>query len=384
MPRTSPVVSLSDVERERLEAWVSAHGTPQQVALRCRIVLAAAAGQSNLTISQDSGVNAKTVALWRDRFVTAGPEGLWKIAPGRGRRPTYGAGKIKRTVQATLSTKPKGMTQWSCRQMAQAQGVSKSTVSNIWRSHQLKPHRTKSFKLSRDARFLEKLTDVVGLYLNPPDQALVLCVDEKTQIQALDRTQPGLPMKKGRLGTMTHDYKRNGTTCLFAALEVLQGKVIGQCYSRHRHQEFLKFLRRLDVEFPGKVALHLVMDNYGTHKHPNVQAWLKRHPRFIQHFVPTSSSWLNLVERWFGELTAKAVRRGSFASVADLEAAIAKFLEAWNENPNPFVWTATVESIQAKLARCRQTLEQIKPGCTAPRSRKKRQIKSPVISRTPH
>ena len=383
MPRTSPVVSLSDVDRERLEAWVSAYGTPQQVALRCRIVLAAAAGQSNLTISQDSGVNAKTVALWRDRFVTAGPEGLWKIAPGRGRKPTYAAGKIKRIVQATLSTRPKGMTQWSCRQMAQAQGVSKSTVSNIWRSHQLKPHRTKSFKLSRDAQFLEKLTDVVGLYLNPPDQALVLCVDEKTQIQALDRTQPGLPMKKGRLGTMTHDYKRNGTTCLFAALEVLQGKVIGQCYSRHRHQEFLKFLRRLDGEFPGKIALHLVMDNYGTHKHPNVQAWLKRHPRFVPHFVPTSSSWLNLVERWFGELTAKAVRRGSFASVADLEATIAQFLEAWNENPNPFVWTATVESIQAKLARCRQTLEQIKPGCTAPRTRKKK-IKSPVIYRTPH
>lgn len=383
MPRTSPALSLSDVDREQLEAWVTAHGTPQQVALRCRIVLAAAAGQPNLTISQESGINPKTVALWRDRFVESGPEGLWEIAPGRGRKPTYGPGKIKRIVQATLSTKPKGMTQWSCRQMAQAQGVSKSTISNIWRSHQLKPHRTKSFKLSRDTQFLEKLTDVVGLYLNPPDQALVLCVDEKTQIQALDRTQPGLPMKKGRLGTMTHDYKRNGTTCLFAALEVLQGKVIGQCYSRHRHQEFLKFLRRLDVEFPGEIALHLVMDNYGTHKHPNVQVWLKRHPRFIPHFVPTSSSWLNLVERWFGELTAKAVRCGSFASVTDLETAIALFLEAWNENPNPFVWTATVESIQTKLARCRQTLEQIKPGCTAPRSRKKK-IKSPVISRTPH
>lgn len=383
MPRISAVVPLSDADRDRLEAWVSAHGTPQQVALRCRIVLAAAAGQSNLTIGEELGINPKTVTLWRDRFVEAGAEALWEIAPGRGRKPTYGAAKIKKIVQATLSSRPKGMTQWSCRQMAQAQGVSKSTVSNIWRSHQLKPHRTKNFKLSRDARFLEKLTDVVGLYLNPPDQALVLCVDEKTQIQALDRTQPGLPMKKGRLGTMTHDYKRNGTTCLFAALEVLQGKVIGQCYSRHRHQEFLKFLRRLDVEFPGTIALHLVMDNYGTHKHPNVQAWLKRHPRFVAHFVPTSSSWLNLVERWFGELTAKAVRRGAFASVADLEAAIHQFLEAWNEHPNPFVWTATVESIQAKLARCRQTLEQIKPGCTQPRAKKKK-IKSPVISRTPH
>jgi transposase/transcriptional regulator with XRE-family HTH domain len=383
MPRTSPTVSLSEAEREQLEQWVAAHGTPQQVALRCRIVLAAVAGETNLQIGAACQIDVKTVALWRGRFIQTGPEGLWEIAAGRGRKPTYSARKIKAIVQATLLSKPEGMTQWSCRQMAQAQGVSKSTISTIWRSHNLKPHRVKSFKLSRDARFLEKLTDVVGLYLNPPDQAMVLCVDEKTQIQALDRTQPGLPMKKGRLGTMTHDYKRNGTTCLFAALEVLQGKVVGQCFTRHRHQEFLRFLRRLDGEFPGQITLHLVMDNYGTHKHPNVQAWLKRHPRFVPHFVPTSSSWLNLVERWFGELTAKAVRRGSFTSVADLESSIAAFLEAWNENPNPFVWTATVESIQAKLARCRQTLEQIKPGCTAPRTRK-RKIKSPVISRTPH
>ena len=383
MPRTSAVLSLAETDREQLERWAAAHGTPQQVALRCRIVLGAAAGQTNLRIAAEAGIDVKTVSLWRGRFVETGAEGLWQIASGRGRKATYSARKIKAIVQATLLTKPKGMTQWSCREMAQAQGVSKSTVSNIWRSHNLKPHRVKSFKLSRDARFLEKLTDVVGLYLNPPDQALVLCVDEKTQIQALDRTQPGLPMKKGRLGTMTHDYKRNGTTCLFAALEVLQGKVIGQCFTRHRHQEFLRFLRRLDTEFAGDVALHLVMDNYGTHKHPNVQAWLKRHPRFVPHFVPTSSSWLNLVERWFGELTAKAVRRGSFASVADLESAIAAFLAAWNEKPKPFVWTATVESIQAKLARCRQTLEQIKPGCTAPPTRKKK-IKSPVISRTPH
>lgn len=370
MSRTSPVVSLAHADRERLEHWVAAYGTPQQVALRCRIVLAAAIGCTNLEIGMELGADVKTVALWRGRFAQAGPEGLWEVAAGRGRKPTYSRDKIKAIVRATLMTKPKGMTQWSCRQMAQAQGVSKSTVSNIWRSHNLKPHRVKSFKLSRDARFLEKLTDVVGLYLNPPDQALVLCVDEKTQIQALDRTQPGLPMKKGRLGTMTHDYKRNGTTCLFAALEILQGKVIGQCYVRHRHQEFLKFLRRLDAEFSGDVALHLVMDNYGTHKHPNVQAWLKRHRRFVCHFVPTSSSWLNLVERWFGELTSKRIRRGSFASVADLHKAIEEFLLAWNQNPKPFVWTATVESIIAKLSRCRQTMENIQPGCTLPRTRK--------------
>ena len=261
--------------------------------------------------------------------------------------------------------------------MAESQGVSKSTVSNIWRSHNLKPHRVKSFKLSRDSRFLEKLSDVVGLYLNPPQKALVLCVDEKSQIQALDRTQPGLPMKKGRCGTMTHDYKRNGTTTLFAALEVLDGRVVGQCFQRHRHQEFLRFLRRLDNEFPGKTPLHLVMDNYGTHKHPNVKAWMKKHPRFVPHFVPTSSSWLNLVERWFGELTAKRVRRGSFSSVQELQNAIAEFLINWNKKPKPFIWTATVESIQTKLARCRQTLEQIQPGCTLPRTRKrKKQLSS--------
>ena len=370
MPRISPAVNLVDAAREQLDRWVSAHGTPQQVGLRCRIVLAAASGRTNLEIGMEMGVDVKTVALWRARFAEGGAKGLWEVAAGRGRKATHPPDKIKAIVQATLLTKPKGMTHWSCRQMAQAQGVIKSTVSNIWRSHNLKPHRAKSFKLSRDAKFLEKLTDVVGLYLNPPEQALVLCVDEKTQIQALDRTQPGLPMKKGRLGTMTHDYKRNGTTCLFAALEILQGKVIGQCFTRHRHQEFLRFLRRLDAEFPGDVALHLVMDNYGTHKHPNVQAWLKRHPRFVCHFVPTSSSWLNLVERWFGELTSKRIRRGSFASVADLHKAIEEFLLAWNENPKPFVWTATVESILAKLSRCRQTLENIQPGCTLPPKRK--------------
>ena len=361
-------VSLSD--QEQIGQWLAAHGTPQQVALRSRIVLAAAAGQSDSAIAQRLETNRKTVMLWRARFTEQGLESLWEIAPGRGRKPTYGPEKIKAIVNATLETKPKGMTQWSCRLMAKSQQVSKSTVSNIWRSHNLKPHRVKSFKLSRDPRFLEKLTDVVGLYLNPPQRALVLCLDEKSQIQALDRTQPGLPLKKGRCGTLTHDYKRHGTTTLFAALEVLQGRVIGQCYERHRHQEFLKFLRRLDQEFPGPTPLHLVMDNYGTHKHPRVQAWLKRHPRFTPHFVPTSSSWLNLVERWFGELTSKRVRRGSFYSVQDLETAITEFLEVWNQNPKPFVWTATVDSIQDKLNRCRQTLEQIQPGCTRPRGRK--------------
>jgi transposase len=376
MPASLQALRLSDTDREQIGRWINAQGTPQQVVLRCRIVLAAADAQSDLAIASALAINRKTVMLWRARFADQGLPSLWEIAPGRGRKATYDSAKIKAIVDTTLQTKPKGMTHWSCRLMAARQGVSKSTVSNIWRSHHLKPHRVKRFKLSRDPRFLEKLTDVVGLYLNPPQQALVLCVDEKSQIQALDRTQPGLPMKKGRCGTMTHDYKRNGTTTLFAALEVLEGRVVGQFSERHRHQEFVKFLRRLDHEFPGDVPLHLVLDNYGTHTHPTVQTWLTRHPRFSLHFVPTSSSWLNLIERWFGELTGKRVRRGSFANVDELEQAILEFLAAWNEHPKPFMWTATVDMIQAKLARCRQTLEQIQPGCTQPRRRKSTQTLS--------
>ncbi|HVT59768.1 MAG TPA: IS630 family transposase [Thermoanaerobaculia bacterium] len=376
MPRKLPALKLDPSDQEQLQQWLTAHGTPQQVALRSRIILASALGQPESNIAEQLQTNRKTVRLWRARFAEHGLECLWQVAPGRGRKPTYGAEKIKAIVEATLHSKPPGTTHWSCRLMAKSQRVSKSSVSTIWRSHHLKPHRVKRFKLSRDPKFLDKLTDVVGLYLNPPQQAMVLCVDEKSQIQALDRTQPGLPLKKGRCGTLTHDYKRNGTTTLFAALEVLGGRVIGQCFERHRHQEFLRFLRRLDQEFPGAVPLHLVMDNYGTHTHPKVRAWLERHPRFIPHFVPTSSSWLNLVERWFGELTSKRVRRGSFYSVEDLEAAIADFLATWNEHPRPFVWTATVESIKEKLSRCRQTLEQIQPGCTRPRSRKEQKTLS--------
>ena len=372
VPQSTPDLQLNETDEEQLRQWVSAFGTPQQVALRSKIVLAAAEGQSDNSIAGRLEVNRKTVTLWRTRFQQEGLDGLWEVRPGRGRKPTFGSEKIQSIVEATLQTKPEGMTQWSCRLMAAEQGVSKSTINNIWQSHNLKPHRVKTFKLSRDVKFLEKLTDVVGLYLNPPQQAIVLCVDEKSQIQALDRTQPGLPMKKGRCGTMTHDYKRNGTTTLFAALEILQGRVVGQCYKRHRHQEFLKFLKRLDQEFPGDIPLHLVMDNYGTHKHPRVQSWLTRHPRFVSHFVPTSSSWLNLVERWFGELTSKRIRRGVFLSVDDLKKAIDEFMAAWNENPKPFVWTATVESIVEKLSRCRQTLEKTQPGCTLPRRRKTR------------
>jgi transposase len=370
MPRSRPALVLTEADERQLRQWVAAFGTPQQVSLRSQIVLAAATGQTDSAIARALHVNRNTVILWRTRFAQAGLDGVWDVAPGRGRKPTYGPDKIAAIVDATLRTQPKGTTHWSCRSMAAREGVSKSTINTIWQSHNLKPHRVKTFKLSRDPQFLEKLTDVVGLYLNPPQQAIVLCVDEKSQIQALDRTQPGLPLKPGRCGTMTHDYRRNGTTSLFAALEVLQGRVVGECFARHRHQEFLRFLRRLDHEFPGETPLHLVLDNYSTHKHPQVDAWLKRHPRFVLHFVPTSSSWLNLVERWFTELTSKRIRRGSFGSVDDLLKAITEFLAAWNEKPKPFVWTATVESIVAKLSRCRQTLEKIQPGCTLPRKRR--------------
>lgn len=349
-----------------MEQWIRAGSTPQQVVLRAQIALRASRGETDLKIAADLEVQRRTVALWRQRITEQGIGAVWEIAPGRGRKPRYSKARVARVVEATLQTKPPAGTHWSLRPMAKAQGLSKSSVHRIWQDHQIKPHLTKSFKLSRDPRFLEKLTDVVGVYLTPPQNAVVLCVDEKSQIQALDRTQPGLPLKRGRCGTFTHDYKRNGTTTLFAALNVVEGRVIGQCYSRHRHQEFLRFLQRLDGEFPAGKELHLILDNYGTHGHPRVRQWLAKHPRFVLHFIPTSSSWLNLVERWFAELSQKAVRRGVFQSVEDLEQAIARFMKEWNANPSPFVWTASVERILEKIERCRLRLEEVKPGCTRP------------------
>jgi len=371
MARTAQPLLLTMEDQAQLRRWESAHGTAQQVALRCRLVLAASEGKQDLEVAADHGVSRLTAALWRRRVREKGIGSVWEIEKGRGRKPQYSQKRRDAIIAATLQSKPKGMTHWSCRQMATAQGVSKNTVNRLWQLHNLKPHLSQTFKLSRDPKFLEKLTDVVGLYLNPPEKVVVLCVDEKSQIQALDRTQPGLPMKKGRCGTMTHDYKRNGTTTLFAALSMLDGKVIGQCQPRHRHQEFLKFLRRLDREFPGKRELHLILDNYGTHKTPEVQAWLKKHRRFVTHFIPTSSSWLNLVERWFAELTRKALRRGVFFSVSDLQAAIEAFLAAWNTDPKPFVWTARLEDILEKIARARTKLESLQPGSTLPRRRRK-------------
>jgi len=359
MPRGANAFELKEPDKRQLREWATAFGTPQQVALRCRIVLAAGEGLSDYEIAAKLQSNRKTVMLWRRRFAQDGVDALWEVAAGRGRKPIYGLEKIQAIVDTTLRAKPKGATHWSCRTLAAAQGISKSAVNRIWQSHNLKPHRTKTFKLSRDAKFLEKLTDVVGLYLNPPQQALVLCVDEKSQIQALDRTQPGLPIKKGRCGTMTHDYKRNGTTTLFAALEVLQGRVIGQCHERHRHQEFLRFLRTIDRDTPKSLDRHLVVDNYATHKHPNVQAWIKRHKRFQIHFIPTSSSWLNVIERWFRDITEQRIRRGTFRSVEQLEAAIEDYIDRHNASPKSFVWTAKAEEILAKVRRARAALNKI-------------------------
>jgi transposase len=348
---------ISGEQRRTLEAWIAARNSPQKVVFRSRLVLMASTGMANRRIAQDLNTSRPTVILWRQRFRKGGPAALTEDAPGRGRKPQITAQKIKQIVEATLHSKPKAATHWSVRTMAAGQGVSPASVQRIWDAHGLEPHRTRRFKLSWNKRFVEKLTDVVGLYLNPPDKALVLCVDEK--IQALDRTQPGLPMKKGRCGTMTHDYQRNGTTTLCAALNVLQGTVVGECMPRHRHQEFQRFLRRLDGEFPPHLDLHLVVDNYGTHTHPKVKHWLTKHRRFRLHFTPTSSSWLNLVEGWFGKLTDKRIRRGTFFSVEELQRAIEEYLEENNKQPKPFIWTATVQEILAKVNRCKAILETI-------------------------
>ena len=359
MASAMPETVISGEHRAVLERWSGAQKTPQSVAVRARIVLLAAADKSNSQIARELGVSRPTVIMWRSRFAEDGPRALCETKPGRGRKPQISAEKIEAIVAATTQTKPAGQTHWSCRSMAKAQGVSPATVQRIWDAHGLKPHRVKAFKLSNDPRFSEKLTDIVGLYLNPPEKALVLCVDEKSQIQALDSTQASLPTKKGRAGTMAHDYKRNGTTTLFAALSMLDGRVVGQCLPRHRHQEFLKFLRTLDREFPGERDLHLIIDNYRTHTHANVNAWLAKHPRFHLHFIPTSSSWLNLVERWFLELTDNAIRRGVFHSVPDLVEAIKAFLAAHNDDPKPFVWTATAHTILEKVGRCKAILETV-------------------------
>lgn len=353
-------IVLTEEEQNTLTTWARSRTAAARLVTRAKIVLSAAAGKQNRQIAEELGVDRATVKLWRNRFAAMRLPGIEQDRPGRGRKPTKRRRWSRTLVETTLHTQPPNATAWSTRTLAKRLRIDKSMVQRVWEAHELAPHRVRTFKLSRDKRFVEKLVDVVGLYLRPPDNALVLSVDEKSQIQALDRTQPGLPLKRGRCGTMTHDYKRNGTPTLFAALEMASGKLIGTCMKRHRHQEWLTFLKLIDQQTPAHLDLHLIADNYSTHKHPRVQSWLARHGRFHMHFVPTSSSWLNLVERWFRNITTQRLRRGSFRSVEHLEQAIADYITAHNHNPKPFVWTADLNDLLPKIVRAHQALDKIR------------------------
>jgi len=340
-----------------LESLVRKDTAEQRLVRRASIVLELAGGSSLVGTARKLGIDREQVALWRDRFKEGGVGALEKDRPRPGKPKTISKAQEESVLTLTRLTTPEDGTHWSVRTMAEVVGISPASVQRIWSAHGLKPHLIRTFKLSKDPRFEEKLIDVVGLYLDPPEKALVLCVDEKSQIQALDRTQPGLPMKKGRCGTMTHDYKRHGTTTLFAALNTLDGSIIGSCKERHRHEEFLAFLQQIDRRTPKELDLHLVLDNYATHKHPDVKAWLATKPRFHLHFVPTSCSWLNMVERFFAQITSRRIRRGSFESVKELEDEIKDYLRVHNKDPKPFKWTASAEAIIEKVARCRAISE---------------------------
>ncbi len=357
--RVAPEIDLTVEQEKHLLKLSRSNTTSVRLARRARIVLMAAAGHDNTQIAEQLGVGRVQVGRWRRRFVQEGLAGIERDLPRGGRRPTVDEQEI---VRLTTQTLPDHATHWSTRTMAQVAGVGASTVRRVWQAHGLKPHRVETFKVSRDPKFIEKLEDVVGLYLSPPEHALVLCCDEKSQVQALDRTQPGLPMKKGRAATLTHDYKRNGTTTLFAALNVLDGKVIAQCQQRHRHTEWLKFLRKIDAETPKDKELHLVCDNYATHTHPRVQQWLDKHQRFTMHFTPTSASWLNMVERFFRDITTERLRRGVFSSVPDLISAIEGYVDHHNENPKPFIWTAKANDILQKVIRANRRLSSKQNG----------------------
>src|SRR5260370_3230986 len=355
-PKTELVLNAE--EHARVSALAASRSLPHAIVARAKLVLWAAQGESNFAIAQRLGWSMPTVGKWRRRFVEHRVAGLHdELRPGRPR--TYGDEQVAGLINRVLRSKPKNATHWSVRSVAEQTAISKSTVARYFTLFGLQPHRSKSFKLSTDPFFVEKVRDVVGLYLNPPDQALVLCVDEKSQVQALERTQPVLPMGLGYVEGVTHDYFRHGTTTLFAALNVLDGSVISQCKPRNRHQEFISFLNHLDHQVPVALAVHLIADNYATHKHPKVKAWLARHGRFHMHFTPTSASWLNQVERFYGRITAERFRRGVFKSVAELETAIQEYLDNHNTDPKPFVWTASATAILEKVARGRQVLESV-------------------------
>jgi len=345
-------LAVTEEDKALLEQMLSCGWTPQRIVFRARIILGAARGTSNNELAEQLKTTRTTILKWRQRYVEGGTEGVLTDAPGRGRKKQISPEKEAAIVNATMNDRPKNATHWSTRLMAATQGVSSTTVFQIWRAHRLQPHRVKTFKFSKDPQFVEKVRDVVGLYLNPPEQAIVLSVDEKSQIQALDRTQPILPLRPGVPERQTHDYQRHGTTTLFAALNVLTGKVIGSCMPRHRHSEFLAFLQQIDRSVSADKDVHLILDNYGTHSHAKVKEWLAEHPRYHLHFTPTSSSWLNLVERFFAEITERRIRRGTFQSVPKLTKAILEYIRERNKKPKPFVWIATSEQIIAKIKRC--------------------------------
>jgi transposase len=357
--RIAKAITLTDEERVTLTKWARGRSTPARLVQRAKIILAAAASRENKEIARELGCGRRTVGLWRNRFVTDRLSGIEHDAPRGGRMPTQRARCEAEIIRRTTQETPPNATQWSTRSLAEAVGVSKDTVQRVWRDNGLKPHRTKGFKVSNDPRFVEKLVDIAGLYLDPPEHALVLSCDEKSQIQALDRTQKSLPLFPGLLKTLTHDYKRNGTTTLFAAIELAEGKIISDCLPRHRHQEWLKFLKQIDAETPSDLDLHLIVDNYATHKHPKVLSWLKRHSRFHLHFTPTSSSWLNVIERWFRDLTHNRIRNDVFRSVAGLEQAIRDYIGHPNAHPKSFVWTKKAEDILEKVTRARQALNKL-------------------------
>lgn len=354
----APVITLTEDERAELVRWSRSGTVEARQVQRAQIVLLAAAGKLNIEIAAELDIMPNTAGRWRSRFAEFRFKGIEKDLPRGGRHADIEL--ARRIIEVTTQTKPDNATHWSVRTLAAHLGVNRGRVQRVWAAAKLQPHRSETFKLSNDPQFTEKLLDVVGLYLNPPDRALVLCADEKSQIQALDRTQKSLPMYPGRCGTLTHDYKRNGTTSLFAAIDMLEGKIIGTCMERHRHQEWIKFLDLIDAQTPADLDLHIIVDNYRTHKHEKVQRWMKRHKRFHFHFIPTSSSWLNMIERWFRELTVKQIRRGVFRSVKELVGVINAYIGAHNSNPRPFVWTAKAEDILGKVQRARAALQNVK------------------------
>ena len=355
--RKAIAIVLDDAQRQELESLARSRTAPVRLAERARIVLHAADGLEDKQIGEQMGIPRQKAGRWRKRYVKLGLPGIEKDAPRSGRKRRIDEQTRVAVVNKTLREKPEGQTHWSRSTMAKAAGISESTVGRIWKEHGLKPHLVETFKLSNDPKFVDKLEDIVGLYLHPPEHAIILSCDEKSQIQALDRTQPSLPLKPGRCGTMTHDYKRNGTTSLFAAMDISDGKIIGECLPRHRHQEWLRFLKLIKEQVPEEKEVHLICDNYATHKHPKVRAWEKKNPRFHFHFTPTGASWLNMIERFFRDLSEKAIRRGSFFNVDDLIGAIQEYINAHNDDPKPFIWTASAKDILAKVKWARRAQE---------------------------